>query len=152
MQQQDCIFCMIAEGKAPSHKVWEDENHLAFLGIFPNTKGMTVVIPKKHYTSYVFDLPEDVMINLMKAARAVGKLLDSKMDTSMRTALVFEGFGVNHVHAKLYPLHGDKSQEWKPIEKELDKFFEEYEGYVSTHEHKRADDKELAELAQKIRE
>ena len=44
-----CIFCQIVEGKAPCHKVWEDEHHLAFLSIFPNTDGFTVVIPKKHY-------------------------------------------------------------------------------------------------------
>lgn len=148
---ENCIFCQIVAGTAPSHKVWEDEEYLAFLGIFPNTKGMTVVIPKKHYSSYIFDVPEDVMTHLMKAARKVGKLLDSKLETSMRTALVFEGFGVNHLHAKLYPLHGDKNQEWRPIEKELDKFFEKYEGYVSTHEHKRADEKELANLAEKLR-
>lgn len=42
-----CIFCQIVEGKAPCHKVWEDEHHLAFLSIFPNTDGFTVVIPKK---------------------------------------------------------------------------------------------------------
>lgn len=52
-----CIFCQIVEGKAPCHKVWEDEHHLAFLSIFPNTDGFTVVIPKKHYPSYAFDLP-----------------------------------------------------------------------------------------------
>lgn len=148
---EDCIFCLIAEGKAPSHKIWEDEEHLAFLGIFPNTKGMTVVIPKKHVESYIFDVPEETMIKLTKAARKVGKLLDEKLATSMRTAMVFEGFGVNHLHAKLYPLHGDKNKKWEPIEKEIDKFFEKYEGYISTHEHKRAADKELAELAEMIR-
>lgn len=37
-----CIFCQIVEGKAPCHKVWEDEHHLAFLSIFPNTDGFTV--------------------------------------------------------------------------------------------------------------
>ncbi len=41
-----CIFCQIVEGKAPCHKVWEDEHHLAFLSIFPNTDGFTVVIRK----------------------------------------------------------------------------------------------------------
>lgn len=149
---EDCIFCAIVSNKAPSHKVWEDENFLAFLGIFPNTKGMTVVIPKKHYSSYIFDVPEDVMTNLLKATRKVGKLLDEKLETSMRTALVFEGFGVNHLHAKLYPLHGDKNKSWSPIEKEIDTFFEKYEGYISTHEYKRADDVQLAALAKKMRE
>lgn len=56
-----CIFCQIVEGKAPCHKVWEDEHHLAFLSIFPNTDGFTVVIPKKHYPSYAFDLPPQAL-------------------------------------------------------------------------------------------
>ena len=44
---KDCIFCKIAEGKIPCHKVYEDEEFLAFLDINPNTRGMTLVIPKK---------------------------------------------------------------------------------------------------------
>ncbi len=63
-----CIFCQIVEGKAPCHKVWEDEHHLAFLSIFPNTDGFTVVIPKKHYPSYACLLytspsPRDMRVN-----------------------------------------------------------------------------------------
>lgn len=64
-----CIFCQIVEGKAPCHKVWEDEHHLAFLSIFPNTDGFTVVIPKKHYPSYAFDLPPQALAGLMLATQ-----------------------------------------------------------------------------------
>ncbi|EKE18545.1 MAG: hypothetical protein ACD_9C00301G0007, partial [uncultured bacterium] len=55
-----CVFCEIVSGNMPCHKVWEDENFLAFLSIFPNTEGVTVIIPKKHYSSYVFDLPRNI--------------------------------------------------------------------------------------------
>jgi diadenosine tetraphosphate (Ap4A) HIT family hydrolase len=64
-----CIFCQIVEGKAPCHKVWEDEHHLAFLSIFPNTDGFTVVIPKKHYPSYAFDMPPQALADLMMATK-----------------------------------------------------------------------------------
>jgi histidine triad (HIT) family protein len=33
----------------------------------------------------------------------------------------------------------------------VDKFFEAYEGYISSHDHGRADDDGLAELAARIR-
>ena len=56
--------------------VWEDDAHLAFLSIFPNTPGVTVVIPKKHVSSYVFDVEESVMLNLMKAGKNVSRCLD----------------------------------------------------------------------------
>jgi hypothetical protein len=34
----DCIFCKIVSGEIPSVKIWEDEDFLATLDIFPNTK------------------------------------------------------------------------------------------------------------------
>lgn len=148
----DCIFCKIVSGEAPSYKIWEDADYLAFLSIFPNTEGVTVVIPKKHYSSYPFDLPDDVLTGLMLATKKVAKLLDAKLDDVGRTAMVFEGFGVDHVHAKLFPMHGTKDmKEWRPIESSVDKYFDKYEGYISSHDYKRADDEVLKTLAEKIR-
>ncbi len=147
----DCIFCKIVKGEMPCHKIWEDEKHLAFLSIFPNTKGFSVVVTKEHYSSYAFDLPDNVLKELIIASKKVGKLIDSKFDDVGRTGLIFEGFGVDHMHAKLFPMHGTKINDWKPLHSDVDKFFDKYEGYISSHDYKRADDKELAELAEKLR-
>ena len=149
---KDCIFCEIVNGKASAHKIWEDEKHLAFLSIFPNTEGFSVVITKEHYPSYAFDVPEKVYLDLLKAARKAGKLLDKKLDDVGRTGLMLEGFGINHLHVKLFPMHGTVMEEWKPINSNIDKFFDKYEGYISSHNSKRANDKKLANLAKKIRE
>src|SRR3989338_3598236 len=140
----DCLFCKIVKGEAPCHKIWEDEKHLAFLSIFPNTEGASVVITKKHYSSYQFDLPEDVLKDLVIASKKVAKLIDSKLEDVGRTGMIFEGFGVDHVHAKLFPMHGTKLKEWKPIKSNVNKYFEIYEGYISSHDFKRADEKKLA--------
>lgn len=147
----DCIFCKIAKGEAPAHKIWEDEKHLAFLSIFPNTEGFSVVITKEHYPSYAFDLPEEVLFGLVKAAREAAKLLDAKLEDVGRTGLIFEGFGIDHAHAKLFPMHGTKMPEWKRIYSTVDKYFDKYEGYISSHDGKRADDEILSELAKKLR-
>ena len=148
---ESCIFCKILTGESPSHKIWENENFLAFLSIFPNTEGVTVVIPKKHYTSYIFDLSDDVMINLMKATKTVAKILDNYFEDVARTGLVFEGYGVNHVHSKLFPMHGTGHlKQWVECKSKVDKYFETYEGYISSHDHKRADDDALKNLAKKI--
>ena len=147
----DCIFCKIVKGELPCHKIWEDENHLAFLSIFPNTEGFTVVIPKKHYPSYAFDVPEDILKDLVIAAKKVAKLLDFKLEDVGYTGLIFEGFQIDHLHAKLFPMHGTKSKKWKPIKSNVNKYFKKYEGYISSHNFKRADDKELEKLAKKIR-
>lgn len=148
----DCIFCKIVSGEAPCHRIWEDENYLAFLSIFPNTEGFSVVISKAHHPSYAFDAPEDAFLGLVRAAKMVGKLLDAKLDDVGRTGMMFEGFGVDHLHAKLFPMHGTKMDAWKAIKSKVEKYFETYEGYMSSHDFKRADDDALAALAKKIRE
>ncbi|MBS3156839.1 HIT family protein [Candidatus Woesearchaeota archaeon] len=148
----DCIFCKIVRGEIPSHKIWEDKNHLALLTIFPNTEGFSIVIQKKHYPSYLFDLPDKVITDLILAAKKVAKLLDSKLEDVGRTGMIFEGFGVDHIHAKLFPMHGTVDmKEWKPLKSNVDKYFKKYEGYISSHDYKREDDKKLAKLAEKIR-
>lgn len=148
----NCVFCSIVAGTAPAHKIWEDDKHIAFLSIFPNTKGFSVVIPKAHYPSYIFDLPNEVMQDLVTASKKVAKLLDSKLSDVGRTGMIFEGFGVDHVHAKLFPMHGTKMKEWESLKSNVDKYFEQYEGYISSHDSKRGDDVELATLAKQIRE
>jgi len=45
---ENCIFCKIAKGEIPSHKVYEDEDFLAFLDIAPASLGHTLIIPKRH--------------------------------------------------------------------------------------------------------
>ncbi len=144
-----CIFCKIIRKEIPSFKVWEDKKYYAFLDIFPNTKGMTLIIPKKHYDSYAFMMPDKEYANLLLATKKVARLLDKKLNVG-RTAMVMEGMGVNHAHIKLYPLHGvdEKFKEMWPTEK---RFFEKYEGYISTVLGFEADKKELEKLAKMIR-
>lgn len=130
-----CIFCDIVNGKLPSYTFWEDSDHIAFLTPYPNTLGATVVIPRKHFSSYAFELPDTVLSALTLAAKQVGKILDLVLPDVGRTGMVFEGFGVNHVHAKLFPMHGTADmQEWKPITSNVATFFDEYLGYLSTHD------------------
>ena len=49
------LFTRIVRGEIPCHKVWEDEQHLAFLDIVPIQPGHTLVIPKRE-VAYLFDL------------------------------------------------------------------------------------------------
>lgn len=148
----ECVFCMIAHDDAVSHKVWEDPDHLAFLSIYPNTPGVTVVITKEHYESYVATLPEKVSSALFRAACDVARLLDSRFDDVGRTGIVFEGFGVDHAHAKLFPMHGTGDVSvWRPIRSRVDKFFDQYEGYLSSHDYRKANDRDLQRLAKRLR-
>ena len=151
---EKCIFCEIAKGNSPAHKIWESKTHLAFLSIFPNTKGVTVVIPKKHLPSYVFDNHDDDISELMKAGKRASSLLVKTFKNSSRVGAVFEGFGINHLHLKLFPLHNTLG-EWQPriSGQDLKKIkYEEYPGYISTHDCERESDELLDEISKAIRE
>jgi histidine triad (HIT) family protein len=53
----ECIFCKIAAGEIPSHKIAQSVNFIAMLDIAPSAEGHVLVIPKKHSTN-LLDLPE----------------------------------------------------------------------------------------------
>ncbi len=148
----DCIFCNIARGTAPAHLLWEDQSHMAFLSIFPNTPGFSVVIPKAHYSSYGFAQSDEVLCELVVAAKKTALLIDRALAGVARTGMILEGYGVDHLHAKLFPMHGTgEDSAFKKISSRVDKFFDRYEGYLSSHDCARADDSALAELAAHIR-
>ena len=70
----DCIFCDIVKGRIPCHKIWENDEHLAFLSIFPNTKGFSVVITKEHFSSYAFEQKDQILTKLILATKTVALL------------------------------------------------------------------------------
>ncbi len=146
---EDCIFCKIIKGEIDSAKIWEDDDFLAILDVNPNTKGMALVLTKKHYDSHVFDLPDSIYGKFMDASKKVAKLLEKGMNVA-RVAMVMEGIGVNHTHIKLYPLHG-VGKEFKKMWAKEKVFFKKYEGYLSTQLGPEADLSELKKLAREIR-
>ena len=120
----DCIFCRIVAGKAPCYKIWEDSEHLAFLSPSPNTEGFSVVITKQHNPSYAFANNDKTLKKLIVATKKVALLLDKKLKDVGRTGMIFEGFGVDHLHSKLFPMHGTKDMsKWKPLKSSVEKYF-----------------------------
>jgi len=144
-----CIFCKIASGEIPAAKIWEDEKFLAVLDAFPNTKGMALVIPKAHYDSYAFDMPNDVYCEFFAATKKVVKILETGLEVK-RVALVMEGMGVNHAHLKLYPLFGLEVK-FKETWAKDKVYFDRYQGYISTQLGEQADSEVLKRLAEEIK-
>ena len=56
---EDCLFCMIAEGKIPSKKLYEDDQVVAFYDINPQAKVHFLVVPRKHISSAAVLTEED---------------------------------------------------------------------------------------------
>jgi hypothetical protein len=89
-----CIFCDIVSDRVSSYRIWENDTHLAFLSIYPNTLGVTVVIPKKHYSSYIVDIDDDATVELMKSVKTVAKIIDEKsFENWIGKDLIFFGNG-----------------------------------------------------------
>lgn len=126
---------------------------MAFLSIFPNTEGFTVVIPKEHHGSYAFAQSDQVLSDLIIATKQVAQVLDAYFDDVSRCGMFFEGFGVDHLHSKLFPMHGTGELDgWHAIESQENKtFYPVYPGFLSSNDSERADDQALAQLAQEIR-
>lgn len=130
----DCVFCKILTGEYSSYKLWEDDNYLAILDLFPAVDGQTLVISKKHLDSNIFNLDEQDYLGIYSATQIVSKLLVKSMGV-VRCAQMMEGLGVNHAHIKLFPLTESKMAEG---------------GLV--HLGEKANDDKLKELSSRIRE
>ena len=147
--REPTIFDKIVSGDIPAYTVWEDENYMAFLTIFPNTPGFTVLMPKTYQGDYVFSMTDEQYKGLMKATKKVANILEKAFDTP-RVAIIVEGTGVAYAHVKLVPLHGDlagQTEVWS-TQKE---FNEEYMGWITSVEGPRMDDATLKDIQAKIR-
>ena len=97
------IFSKIVDGSIPCHKVYEDDDCLAFLDINPNSFGHTLCILKRE-VDYLFNLNDVEYNKLMNFSKKVANGLEKSV-TCKRVALSVVGLEVPHVHVHLIPLN-----------------------------------------------
>ena len=140
-----CLFCEIVSGKIDSYKFFEDENHIAILDIFPATIGQTLVLPRNHYGSYVFQMPTPEYLQLMFFAKKIAQILDKGLP-AIRTCMVMEGMEIDHAHIKLYPIHTiAQTVAFGQVDLTV------YRGYLSTQHGPKQSESELERLARELR-
>jgi histidine triad (HIT) family protein len=71
----DNVFALIIKGDAPSYRVFEDHLALAFLDIFPQAEGHTLVVPKETGYRTLLELPTDKVGPLMERVHHVAHLI-----------------------------------------------------------------------------
>jgi len=108
------VFELIVKGDIPCHKVWEDDDHLAFLDINPRVDGHTLVIPKKPYDE-VFAMPAEEYGALWRAARTVARHLERRTGCR-RVVVVILGYEVPHVHIHLMPTNELEDFPFPPVD------------------------------------
>jgi len=104
----DCIFCKIIDGEIPSHKVYEDENVLAFLDVNPVSKGHTLIIPKEH----VENIHEAENMSFMwdaitQVSNAVKEVFDPEGVQIAQNNGEAAGQEVFHMHFHITPVYED---------------------------------------------
>jgi histidine triad (HIT) family protein len=102
------IFNKILRGEMPSVKVFEDDVALAFMDVFPQVEGHTLVIPKDVAARNFLDMPEnklgDYMLRVQKVARAVEAALKPDGLRVMQFNGAPAGQTVYHLHFHILPI------------------------------------------------
>lgn len=129
------IFGKILRGEIPAHKVYEDDTALVMMDIFPQARGHLLVIPKTASRNLLDADPATLSAAMPLVQRVAKALLAATGADGIRLAQFNEapaGQTVFHLHFHLIPA---------------------YEGTaLAAHGGGKADEAELAALAQTIKE
>ncbi len=106
LSEQDCIFCKIVKKEIPAKIIYETNDTLAFLDIFPINKGHTIIIPKKHYQNLEY-IPETELSILYKTVKKVASLIHNKLKIGGYNVLQNNykpaGQVIDHMHVHIIP-------------------------------------------------
>ena len=74
----DNIFAKILKGEIPCHKIYEDEDTLAFLDIMPRTEGHALVITKEKAPD-LYGITPDLEAELRRLVKALNTMLNTRV-------------------------------------------------------------------------
>ena len=97
----ESIFTKIINGDIPSHKIYEDDDVIAFLDIHPIMPGHTLVVPKKQ-VELTWDLDDDTYTKLMLVVKKIALHLREKLNVAYVGEQII-GVDVPHAHIHLIP-------------------------------------------------
>lgn len=97
------LFTKIVNGEIPCYKIAENEKFLAFLDVFPLVHGHVLIIPKTE-VDYIFDLPDEVLSDMMIFSKHVAKALKTAVHCK-RIGVAVIGLEVPHAHIHLVPMN-----------------------------------------------
>ena len=134
MTGSTCIFCAIAAGTAPGHRIAEDDRVLAFLDLFPAARGHTLIVPRAHAEN-LFEVGEEDLAAVAVTSRRIAR--------AIRRALAPDGLGVFQLNGAaagqtVFHYHMHLIPRWAGTP-------------LALHGRRRAEDSELAPVAEEIR-
>lgn len=100
------IFARILRGELPAHKVYEDDNAIAFMDLMPQGTGHTLVLPKAPSRNLLDADPATfgpLMAVVQKIARATKEAFAADGVTVMQFNEPAAGQTVYHLHVHVLP-------------------------------------------------
>jgi histidine triad (HIT) family protein len=101
------IFAKILSGEIPCHKIYEDEDTVAFLDIMPRTEGHTLVLTKEKVRD-LFDIKPIALAKLMAAVQKLAPKIKEAVGADGVLIQQFNGSAagqtVFHLHVHIVPI------------------------------------------------
>ena len=145
----ECLFCKIVRREVPAYIFYEDEKTVAFLDINPRSKGMSIVIPRKHYSFFYDDL--ETSIEVVKRSLLIAKSIKDILDSEFIDIAILPS-QVKHFHVRIYPISNLQKEipliENKPLqvtEPELNMLYEKFRSIEVEFEEKKEEEKKEKE-------
>lgn len=101
------IFAQIIRGEAPCYKLYEDDDVLAFLDLFPQAHGHTLVIPKRVAARNILEIDTQSLAKLMAVTQQLTRVLVAELQPDGVQVAQFNGAPagqtVFHLHLHIIP-------------------------------------------------
>lgn len=101
------IFAKIIRGEAPCYKLYEDDQVLAFLDLFPQSKGHSLVIPKSVEARNLLEIDDASLARVMAVVKKVAQALADELQPDGVQVAQFNGAPagqtVFHLHMHVIP-------------------------------------------------
>ena len=105
--EDDNIFAKILRGEIPAVKVYEDDVALAFMDLFPQVEGHTLVIPKYIGARNFLELPGDYVGSFMQRVQKVAIAVEAALKPDGIVVTQFNGAPAGqtifHLHFHILP-------------------------------------------------
>jgi histidine triad (HIT) family protein len=107
LYDDDNIFAKIVRGEAPCHRIWEDAALLAFLDVFPQSRGHALVVPKHAQARNLLEIEPDLLCHLHRGAQIVARGVTEVLRPDGVQVMQFNGAPagqtVFHIHVHVIP-------------------------------------------------
>lgn len=101
------IFAKIIRGEIPCYKLYEDDDVLAFLDVFPQSFGHTLVIPKRAAARNILEIDADSLTKVITVVQMLTKVLVAELEPAGVQVAQFNGAPagqtVFHLHMHIVP-------------------------------------------------